>query len=44
MVPFSAEDGKELTIDLDKMKITDIQEKVNRHARGLRRAEELSGN
>jgi hypothetical protein len=33
-----------MKIDLDKMKITDIEAEVNRHARGLRRVEELSGN
>jgi large subunit ribosomal protein L53 len=40
----ATEDGKEMKIDLEKMKIKDIQQEVDRHARGLRRVEELSGN
>ena len=37
------EDGKEMMLDLDKMKIKDIQEEVNRHSRLLSRKEELAG-
>lgn len=40
----SAEDGKEMQIDLDKMKLKEIQNEVDRHSRALRRADELSGN
>ncbi|KAK5135412.1 hypothetical protein LTR08_005354 [Meristemomyces frigidus] len=36
-------DGKELTIDLEKMKIKEIQTEVDRHSRTLKRQEELSG-
>ena len=32
-----------MDLDLDKMKIKDIQEEVNRHSRLLRRQEELAG-
>jgi large subunit ribosomal protein L53 len=38
-----AEDGKELSLDLEKMKIKDIQVEVDRHSRLLRRKEELTG-
>ncbi|EME44158.1 hypothetical protein DOTSEDRAFT_71841 [Dothistroma septosporum NZE10] len=37
-------DGKELKLDLEKMKIKEIQEEVDRHSRVLRRVEDLSGN
>jgi large subunit ribosomal protein L53 len=37
------EDGKELTLDLEKMRITDVTEEVNRHSRILARKEELDG-
>ncbi|KAK4498938.1 hypothetical protein PRZ48_009449 [Zasmidium cellare] len=37
-------DGKEMNLDLSKMKIRDIQVEVDRHSRMLRRAEDLSGN
>jgi len=37
------EDGKEMQLDLEKMKIKDIQVEVDRHSRILRRKEELSG-
>ncbi|KAL5116918.1 39S ribosomal protein L44, mitochondrial [Pleosporales sp. CAS-2024a] len=37
-------DGKEMTLDLDKMRITDVMEEVDRHSRQLARKEELSGN
>jgi large subunit ribosomal protein L53 len=40
---FLVEDGKEMQLDLEKMKIKDIQEEVNRHSRTLRRQEELAG-
>ncbi|QIW95333.1 hypothetical protein AMS68_000851 [Peltaster fructicola] len=36
-------DGKELELDLVKMKIRDIEAEVNRHSRSLLRKEELSG-
>lgn len=36
-------DGKEMQLDLEKMKIKDIQEEVDRHSRVLRRQEELAG-
>lgn len=36
-------DGKEMQLDLEKMKIKDIQEEVDRHSRVLRRQEELTG-
>ncbi|CZT19281.1 probable mitochondrial ribosomal protein L44 [Ramularia collo-cygni] len=37
-------DGKEMQLDLEKMKIKDIQTEVDRHSRVLRRAEDLAGN
>lgn len=37
------EDGKEMNIDLDKMKIREIQAEVDRHSRQLLRQEELNG-
>lgn len=37
------EDGKEMTIDLGKTKLKEIQREVDRHSRGLKRAEELAG-
>jgi len=36
-------DGKELTLDLKKMRITDVTEEVDRHSRILARKEELDG-
>ena len=36
-------DGKEMQLDLEKMKIKEIQEEVDRHSRALRRQEELTG-
>lgn len=36
-------DGKEMQLDLEKFKIKDIQEEVDRHSRVLRRQEELNG-
>ncbi|KAL1585924.1 hypothetical protein WHR41_04992 [Cladosporium halotolerans] len=36
-------DGKEMKLDLEKMKIKDIQAEVNRHSRTLLRQEELNG-
>jgi large subunit ribosomal protein L53 len=39
-----AEDGKEMQLDLDKMRITDVMEEVDRHSRQLARKEELTGN
>jgi len=40
---FSTEDGKEMSIDLEKMKIREIQNEVDRHSRQLKRQEELNG-
>jgi len=37
-------DGKEMQMDLDKMRITDVMAEVDRHSRQLARKEELSGN
>ncbi|KAH7076836.1 39S ribosomal protein L53/MRP-L53-domain-containing protein [Paraphoma chrysanthemicola] len=37
-------DGKEMTLDLSKMRITEVMEEVDRHSRGLARKEELLGN
>jgi large subunit ribosomal protein L53 len=39
-----AEDGKEMNLDLNKMKITEVMEEVDRHSRQLARKEELLGN
>ncbi|KAF2088312.1 mitochondrial ribosomal protein L44 [Saccharata proteae CBS 121410] len=36
-------DGKEMKLDLEKLKIRDIEEEVNRHSRMLNRQEELAG-
>lgn len=36
------EDGKEMNLDLDKLKIKDVMEEVDRHSRLLGRQEELS--
>jgi large subunit ribosomal protein L53 len=33
-----------MQLDLDKMRITDVMEQVDRHSRQLARKEELSGN
>jgi large subunit ribosomal protein L53 len=38
------EDGKELNLQPDKMRITEIMEEVDRHSRVLARKEELTGN
>ena len=40
---FATEDGKQMDFDLDKLKIRDITEDVNRHSRVLGRQEELAG-
>jgi large subunit ribosomal protein L53 len=37
------EDGKEMNLDLEKMKIREIQTEVDRHSRQLLRQEELNG-
>ncbi|KAF2786755.1 hypothetical protein K505DRAFT_139129 [Melanomma pulvis-pyrius CBS 109.77] len=37
-------DGKEMKLDLDKMRITEVVEEVDRHSRLLARKEELLGN
>jgi len=39
-----AEDGKEMNLDLSKMRITEVMEEVDRHSRTLARKEELTGN
>ncbi|KAK5113123.1 hypothetical protein LTR62_003702 [Meristemomyces frigidus] len=36
-------DGKEMALDVEKMKLKEIQIEVDRHSRVLRRKEELSG-
>ncbi|KAI9660187.1 MAG: 39S ribosomal protein L44, mitochondrial [Trizodia sp. TS-e1964] len=36
-------DGKEMELDTEKLKVNDVIEEVNRHARMLSRTEELSG-
>lgn len=33
-----------MKLELDKMRITEVVEQVDRHSRGLARKEELSGN
>jgi large subunit ribosomal protein L53 len=33
-----------MNLDIETMKIRDIQIEVDRHSRGLKRAEDLSGN
>jgi large subunit ribosomal protein L53 len=42
-IPFFLEDGKEMNLDLEKMKIREIQTEVDRHSRQLLRQEELNG-
>ncbi|KAF2739200.1 hypothetical protein EJ04DRAFT_508916 [Polyplosphaeria fusca] len=37
-------DGKEMNLELDKMRITEVMEEVDRHSRQLARKEELTGN
>ncbi|KAF2634171.1 hypothetical protein P280DRAFT_318401 [Massarina eburnea CBS 473.64] len=37
-------DGKEMNLEISKMRITDIMEEVDRHSRQLARKEELAGN
>lgn len=37
-------DGKELNLDLEKMRITEVMTEVDRHSRLLARKDELSGN
>ncbi|KAK3208740.1 hypothetical protein GRF29_77g1881406 [Pseudopithomyces chartarum] len=37
-------DGKELSLELEKMRITEVMEEVDRHSRTLARKEELTGN
>lgn len=39
----SLEDGKEMNLDLEKLKIKEIQSEVDRHSRQLKRQEELNG-
>jgi len=36
-------DGKELSLDLEKMRIPEVMEEVDRHSRILARKEELNG-
>jgi hypothetical protein len=40
----ATEDGKEMNLDLSKMRITEVMEEVDRHSRQLARKEELLGN
>ncbi|KAF2118550.1 39S ribosomal protein L53/MRP-L53-domain-containing protein [Lophiotrema nucula] len=37
-------DGKQMHLDLDKMRITEVTEELDRHSRTLARKEELTGN
>ncbi|KAH7379339.1 39S ribosomal protein L53/MRP-L53-domain-containing protein [Phaeosphaeria sp. MPI-PUGE-AT-0046c] len=37
-------DGKEMNLNLDKMRIPEVMEEVDRHSRQLARKEELNGN
>ncbi|KAF1975866.1 hypothetical protein BU23DRAFT_529821 [Bimuria novae-zelandiae CBS 107.79] len=37
-------DGKEMKLELEKMRITEVMEEVDRHSRVLARKEELTGN
>jgi len=37
-------DGKEINLDLSKMRIPEVMEEVDRHSRQLARKEELTGN
>ncbi|OCK77694.1 hypothetical protein K432DRAFT_113417 [Lepidopterella palustris CBS 459.81] len=37
-------DGKKLNLDLEKMRITEVMEEVDRHSRILARKDELLGN
>jgi len=39
-----AEDGKEMQLDTEKLKINDVIEEVDRHSRILNRAADLAGN
>ena len=39
----SAEDGKEMKLNLSNMRITEVMEQVDRHSRMLARKEELTG-
>jgi large subunit ribosomal protein L53 len=39
----TTEDGKEMNLDLDTLKIKDIMTEVDRHSRMLGRKEELAG-
>lgn len=38
-----AEDGKEMQLDTEKLKINDVEEEVDRHSRTLNRKAELAG-
>ncbi len=38
------EDGKEMQLDTEKLKIRDVMEEVDRHSRMLHRQEALTGN
>jgi large subunit ribosomal protein L53 len=40
----STEDGKEMNLDTEKLKIRDVMEEVDRHSRMLHRQEALTGN
>ncbi|GAB1732844.1 hypothetical protein KC343_g14032 [Hortaea werneckii] len=41
LLDLTFKDGKEMSLDVEKMKFRDIQTEVDRHSRALRRKEEL---
>ena len=41
---FLIEDGKEMQMDIEKLKINDVAEEVDRHSRALNRQADLAGN
>ncbi|KAI9866581.1 MAG: 39S ribosomal protein L44, mitochondrial [Trichoglossum hirsutum] len=43
-LPWPSEDGKEMTLDSEKLRIKDVMEEVDRHSRILGRQEELTAN
>lgn len=43
MLTSAAEDGKEVTLDLEKMDVGDVVQELDRHSRKLAREEELAG-
>ena len=44
LTQLSAEDGKEMKLNLSNMRIPEVMEQVDRHSRMLARKEELTGN